>query len=139
MSKKSDTKTIRFSNEEFKIINEFMTKHKIESFHKFVKDCIGITISVMNLGDSPEAEIAMQNLQQGLTEFDDVLSKNKKTKAKLKAKWTMVNQNFISDLEKSMDLQRKRSEPFAKERKRGRPKVEKKHTPGRKSRKDVSL
>jgi len=139
MSKKSNTITIRFSNEELKKIEEFMTKHKIKTRNDFVRHCIGITTAVFEWADSPEAEIAMKNLQHGLTEFDNVLSNDKKTKAKLKAKWTMVNQNYMSVLEKSMDLQRKRSEPFAKKRKRGHPKVEKRHTPGRKSRKDMSL
>jgi len=139
MSKKSNTITIRFSNEELQKIEEFMTKYKIPSINDFVRHCVGITTSVFEWADSPEAKIAFQNLQQGVTELDSELSKNKKTKAKLKAKWTMVNQNYMSKLEKSMDLQRKRSEPFAKKRKRGHPKVEKRHTPGRKSRKDMSL
>jgi len=128
---KSKPKPIRFSNEELEKIYGFMNKHKIKSFNDFVRKSVGITIGVFEWAGSPEAVQVYKDMEKFNRSFTEELSKVPSTKSKLKAKWAFFNQGIIPKLEKSMDVSRKKSKPFAKKRKAGRPKRKKRKTPGR--------
>jgi len=117
MSKKSNTITIRFSNEELKKIEEFMTKHKIKTRNDFVRHCIGITTAVFEWADSPEAEIAMKNLQHGLTEFDNVLSNDKKNQSKIKSKMDYGQSKLHVSSRKIYGFTKKKIRAFCKKKK----------------------
>ncbi len=119
---KSKIVSVRLSNQESVVVENFMNEIGIESTSDFFRYSaaffISMTKTMTHLANSEELNSMLENANKAVK---DELEKVPETKAKLKGKYEFIENTIMLKVEQVIDKGVEFVKPFAQERSAGRP------------------